>query len=365
MKLTFNQHSERIHEVFEEENKYMTFSKLCVDTVKGKVVGYSVEEANQAIYKKFQVITGLGDKPSKRDVKKALRNPVVREACFEILEETIEDTLVSGWQSDPFFNRYVDMRVNALGDKNEFYVKEDCILTVSEIADGHHSLNRQRLKKGKTFSVSVKSYGAKVYMEMSRFLQGVEDWTELVAKISQAFTYKINNMIHDAFLGAGTSLPSQAKYNVAGALTSTKYKDFKALINRIKIATGSDVTIIGTDVALSGLKDMGDVNWISAEAKSDVYRTGRLGTFEGTTLVELPQAFDLYNEDKYLEADDKIFIMPNNIDRFIKLFYEGAEETVEVTEGNADDTKEYEFKNRFGIEVITNTRFGTWTITGA
>ena len=34
MKLTFNEHSERIHEVFEEENKYMTFSKLCVDTVK-------------------------------------------------------------------------------------------------------------------------------------------------------------------------------------------------------------------------------------------------------------------------------------------------------------------------------------------
>ena len=96
MKLTFNEHSERIHEVFEEENKYMTFSKLCVDTVKGKVVGYSVEEANQAISKKFQEITGLGEKPSKRDVKKSLRNPVIREACFEIIEETIEDTLVSG-----------------------------------------------------------------------------------------------------------------------------------------------------------------------------------------------------------------------------------------------------------------------------
>ena len=95
----------------------------------------------------------------------------IREACFEIIEETIEDTLVSGWQSDPFFNRYVDTKVNALGDKNEFYVKEDCILTVSEIADGHHSLNRQRLKKGKLISVGVKYYGAKVYMELTRLLQ--------------------------------------------------------------------------------------------------------------------------------------------------------------------------------------------------
>lgn len=36
----------------------------------------------------------------------------------------------------------------------------------------------------------------------------------------------------------------------------------------------------------------------------------------------------------------------------------------EVSESgdNADDTKEYEFKSRFGIKTMTNTRFGTWTI---
>ena len=29
---------------------------------------------------------------------------------------------------------------------------------------------------------------------------------------------------------------------------------------------------------------------------------------------------------------------------------------------NADDTKEYEFKNRFGVQAVTSVRFGTWTI---
>ena len=40
------------------------------------------------------------------------------------------------------------------------------------------------------------------------------------------------------------------------------------------------------------------------------------------------------------------------------------DETKEVSESgdNADDTKEYEFKSRFGIKTMTNTRFGTWTI---
>lgn len=366
MKLNFADYSEGIHEKFESEEKYMNFSKLCIHAAKGKVEGHSLDEANTKILKVFREMAGLpvDGKISKLQIKKAFRKQAVREACFEILEDTLEDTLISGWQQSPFFQKYVETKTLALGDRNQFYVKDDCVLTVSEIADGHHSLNRQRLGKGKNIAVSVKSYGAKVYMEMSRFLQGVEDWTELIAKISEAFTNKINTMIHNCFVGAGTTLPSMDIWNVSGSLTSAKYADFVKLINDVKIGTGSGVTIIGTSVALGGLKNLGDVAWISNDAKNDVYHTGRLGTFEGTPLVELPQAFAYGNEGEYLEGDDKIFIFPNNIDKFIKFYYEGAEETIETTEmgDNADDTKEYEFKNRFGLEAMTNVRFGTWTI---
>lgn len=368
MRLNFAEYSEGIIEHFETKEKYMNFSKLCVHAAKGKVEGHSLEEANSKILKVFREMAGLPleGQLSKKEVKKALRKQAVREACFEILEDTLEDALISGWQASPFFQKYVDTKTLALGDRNQFYVKDNCVLTVSEIADGHHSINRQRLGKGRTFSVTVKTYGAKVYMEMTRFLQGVEDWTELIGKIAEAFTNKINTMIHNIFVSAGTTLPSADLYNVTGSLTNAKYADFVKLINDVKIATGSGVTIIGTSVALGGLKNLGDVAWISNEAKNDVYNTGRLGTFEGTPLVELPQGFVEGVEGEYLEADDKIFIFPNNLDKFIKFYYEGAEETTEVSEvgDNADDTKEYEFKNRFGLEAITNVRFGTWTIAG-
>ena len=201
-------------------------------------------------------------------------------------------------------------------------------------------------------------------MEMSRFLQGVEDWSELINKIAEAFTRLINTLLHEAVMSAGTSLPVPSKWNIRGELNAANHDKFVKLISDVQLATGGIATIVGTKVALAGLKNLGDVNWISSEAKSDVYNTGRIGTFEGTQIIELPQAFKENDVEHYLEADDKLLILPSNIDKFVKMYYEGMDETKEVSEAgdNADDTKEYEFKSRFGIKTMTNTRFGTWTI---
>ena len=185
-RLRFNEMSDVIVEKF-DETKYKNFSRLCVDTAKGTVKQYSIEEANDKIRKTIIEMAGLSESPTPNEVRKAFKKQSVREAVFEVIEETVEDTLVSGWTSSPVFQKYVEVKTLALGQTNKFYTKDPCIITVAEIADGHHSIERQRLGAGKEFGVSVKSYVAKVYMEMSRFLQGVEDWSELINKIAEAF----------------------------------------------------------------------------------------------------------------------------------------------------------------------------------
>ena len=362
LRLSFNEHSNAITENFDEA-KFANFTKLAIDTAKNKVTKYSIEEANEVIRKTIREMAGLGENPTVKEVKKAFRDPSVKVAVFEIIEEVIEDTLVSGWADSPVFKKYVEVKTMALGQKNSFYTKDDSIITVSEIADGHHSLVRQRLGAGKEFTVDVKTYGAKVYMELSRFLQGVEDWSELIGKISIAFTRLINTMLHEAVMSAGTALPVPAKWNVRGELTQANHDKFVQLISDVQLATGGVATIVGTKVALAGLKNLGAVEWVSEAAKNDVYNTGRIGTFEGTQIIELPQAFAVNDVNAYLEDDTKLLILPSNIDQFVKMYYEGMEETVESQDGdNADDTKEYEFKTRFGIKTMTNVRFGTWTI---
>lgn len=363
-KLTFAEYSEAIQNSFKDVNDLKTFSRICIDTYKNKVQKYSVEEANTVIRNKIFEIAGLSENPTERQIQKAFRKQAVREAIFEILEETIDDALITGWSSDPVFRRFVEFKTAVLGQKNAFYVKKDCILTISKIAPSHHNIKRQRLAGGSTRAVETANYGAKVYMEMSRFLQGVEDWTALISEITRAFDLYVNTMLHKAVMSASEQLPVPTKWNVSGQATPANKAKFKKLISDVQLATGSKAMIIGTEVALSSLTGFGDVAWASDEAKSDLYKFGRLGTFEGTTIVQLPQAFAPNNVEEYLESDDKLLIMPEGIEPFVKFFYEGSQEILEKSEAgeNGDDTKDYEFKVCMGLETITNSRFGCWTI---
>ena len=106
-KLTFADYSEVIQNNFKDVNDLKTFSKICVDTYKNKVQKYSVEDANTVIRNKFFEIAGLQENPTERQIRKAFRKASVREAIFEILEDTIDDALITGWGADPFMRRFV------------------------------------------------------------------------------------------------------------------------------------------------------------------------------------------------------------------------------------------------------------------
>lgn len=363
-KLTFAEYSEATQNNFKDVNDFKVFSKICLDTYKNKLQKYSVEEGNTVIRNKILEALGLPEQPTDRQIRKAFRKQSNREMIFEILEETIDDALITGWGSDPVFRRLVDFKTAVLGQKNAFYIKKDCILTISKIAPGHHNIKRQRLAGGSTRTVETAHYGAKVYMEMSRFLQNVEDWSELIDAITRAFTLYVNTMLHEAVMSAPTQLPVPTKWNLSGQATPANKARLKRLISDVQLATGSKAMIIGTEVALSSLTGFGDVAWASNEAKSDIYKMGRLGTFEGTTIVELPQAFAPNDVENYLESDDKLLVLPENLDKLVAFWYEGAEEVIEKSEvgENGDDTKDYEFKVCMGLETITSSRFGCWTI---
>jgi len=364
-RLVFSEYSDVMQKNFADINDIKTFNKICIDTYNNKLQGQTTENANAVIRNKMFALMGLEgvEAPTERQIKRAFGKQSVREAIFEVIELTIENALITGWTNDPWFKKFVEFKTMALGQKNNFYIKADnIILNVSEISGGHHNIERQRLNRGEERSVRVRTYGVKVYAEMVRFLMGVEDWTTLINEVTRAFDVKTNNMIHTQVMSASQGLPQKAKWNQKGLATKENKKSFKQLIADVKRANGSDVMIMGTEVALGELTGFGDVNWISTQAKDDVYRTGRIGMFEGTTIVEIPQAFEYNNELGYLEDDDLVLIMPTNIDSFVKFYFEGTNAITEHTEAgqNGDDTKDYELQIEMGVETILSRRFGVW-----
>lgn len=374
----FFEYSDTIQSNFKDGNDLRVFNKICVDTYNNTLNGQTVREGNAVILKKMYEIAGIevaeGQKPTEKQIRKAFRSTAKREAMFEIIVDTIDNTLVTGWSNDPWFKKYVEFKTLALGQKNSFYVKGDnLILNISKISGDHHNIERQRLGHGTDFSVPVEHFGAKVYMEMVRFLMGVEDWSELIDAISRAFTIKVNRMIHEQVITAVKDLPVPSRYNRKGLATTENKANFKNLIADIKRATGApSVVIMGTEVGLGELTGFADVQWADHEAKSDIYSFGRLGMFEGNALAELPNPFDYNMEDyldddnkvsPYLESDKMVIIMPSNIDQFVKFYYEGADEILEHSQRgeNGDDTKDYEFQTIMGVRTLTNRRFGVWT----
>lgn len=140
MKLSFS--NECVRKVF-VENDYNDFSRLMFDTARGEEK-VSKDEANSKIREIMFNILGVDEKASRKTLRQAIRRH--KNDIFEVIENTVEDLLVSGWGDNPFFNEFVEIRSAADGDTNSFYTEDDVILTVSELSGNHHDLNSNRVR---------------------------------------------------------------------------------------------------------------------------------------------------------------------------------------------------------------------------
>jgi hypothetical protein len=94
---------------------------------------------------------------------------------------------------------------------------------------------------------------------------------------------------------------------------------------------------------------------------------GRLGSYEGVTLFELPQRFELNDITKTLVDDDLLLIMPAVDNKFVKFIDQGETEIDEITQkgeehGRIDDVMKYEVQRSFGVAVQLGRYFGAWTL---
>lgn len=337
---------------------YANFSQLMFDTAKG-VEKVSKEEANKKIREVMFEILGVDEKSTRKEIHKAIRRHKVD--VFEVIEETVENLLVSGWGENPFFNQFVEMKSMADGDTNIFYTPDEVILTVAEVSGNHHDLFRQRLGGGKTFSVKTSWYGIKIYTEYELFMAGRVDWATFVQKIYEAFDKKMNDMLYSAVMAAGEKIVPKSQFVKTGSLAT---ETVIALVDDVQRATGEEVVIMGTKSALAKLNALEDIQWVSDSMKEERHTTGRIGVFMGVRLVEIPQAYAPNTTESVLVDNNKLLFMPVGDNKFIKLYNEGDAQIKEVSDGttNMDATMEYEYQMKMGIATVIGKKFGMWTL---
>lgn len=353
------------HKDYSYENVYNLMKDCVMDSFED---GVSKKEANEKIRSMMLEFFGLNEEKVKSPklVNRAIRKH--KEGFFEIIEDVVDDLLVQGWESDPFFMQWVETKNIADGDANEFYSEKETLLSVHEVAGDHHYISVQRLGNGETFSVKTKRYGIAVGTDLRLYLMGRVDFTKLINAMYSAFDRKIKTDIYAELTGIGTKLPVSSTFNKAMKITSANKSQIDELIEMVSAANdGSDVVIVGTSSAVKQLSNLTDVDWISSDAKNELYHTGRLGSYEGTSIVEIPQR--LFREadgslSKMINSN-QILILPTGMDKFIKFVNVGDTMVYEIREQGAhmDDTMVIQNERSFGVSVIVGKYFGNITIT--
>ena len=221
------------------------------------------------------------------------------------------------------------------------------------------SLDRQRFDEGQSVSIKVETYGIKVYEHLARIMLGRADWGTLVAHLNAAVEKFIQEKVYAEFAAIVTAIP--AAYTVSSDKVA-KAEILKAVRNVQMVSGAQQVMLVGTGLALAALEG---VETLSEGREHRVQEEGALRVFHGIPLVELPQHVkklgDLTGLDKVgelVQADDVIYILPNNIGKPIKMIVEP--ELIDINESGVrvDDTIEFAVRFSFGLKVITGRAMG-------
>ena len=364
--------SEHVQNALGNEENYEAIKNLMFDLASGEDIydgdrKITKKEANDKLRGLIRnKIFGLSDKPTKKERKRAYEKHA-RE-FFDFIEEVVELQLNSGWRASEFFNDFVDYRSIADDDQLRFRTEDKSLINLARVNGESHDFLLQRLGEGEEYTVPVYTYGAAVGAPIDRYILGQEDWATLVNKLASAFDREQQNQVYAAVMSAYQKVPQPAMFVGNGILDANSKNNFDDIIANVGAANESDVYILGTKVALKKLSGLTDVNWRSDSQKEDVASMGRLGAYEGTTLIEIPQRFAPNDITTKLVSDKALLIMPAVSDnKFVKFVDSGEVEINEITEkgeehGRSDDIMKYEMTKDWGVAVVLGRYFGYWQL---
>lgn len=366
--------TENLRTVFAEENKFENFRSVASNLVRGNAIyelddngnerKVSDRQANEAIRKVFMEICGLSEEDLKSKKRRHRAEKLHAVEIYEIIEEDIDFIINEGFQGNEWFDSFVDMKSHALGDANAFYVDENQYLIVGDVSGDHHDVTIQQIGEGKEVSVKCRNHAVKIGKDIDLIILGRYDYNKMVNKVAEAFVRDIQDEIFASVYAAADKLPSGTMFKKTGSLSAATKANFDELIENVEIANDAQVAIIGTKVALKKITALADVDWATSEQKESIANTGRLGMYEGTTLMEIPQRLKVGGDFTKLIPNDKLLIMPVRDDKFVKFFDEGETEIFEIDEKgeHKDDFQTYEVQRAYGAEVVLGQYFGEWTI---
>lgn len=326
--------------------------KLMLDYRHGCVKQFSKDEARETIR---QALIDANGGSTKLTYKSFRNNPQM----YTIIETLIDQVRAEGLTGNEFFNRFVEQKNLAEGDGAEFTVKEKANLVVADIARGTQGIRRQRVAARSSVTLVPTAHGIKAYEEMTRVLSGRADINDLVDQVTEAVTKRQLDDIYGAFSGVTQDTLGEDYYPTAGTYDEDALLDVCQRVSAIN--DGATVTIVCT---LKGARKIKATTNVSNEEKSDIYNYGYPMKWNGIDVIVVPQRLKA-GSDEFIFDDDKIYVIPSNMDRFIKMVV-GGDDVFKITDDateNADMSMEVMYITYYVVGVVVGRKFGVYEMT--
>lgn len=329
--------------------KQQELINLVVDHNSNKpLLVFANEEARkEAIDRKFFEILGT-DKPDEQDLEDH------KSEIFAIIKEVAVQTVAQGDGAEvsAFYNRFVQEKYYARGDKPEIEIKNDSYLTVGKITGNNWNLKRERKDRGEVYTIKTDAYYVGVYEYLLRILTGRASFADVLSEVGVAIKKHKDDFISGKFGVSLNGLPTPYKF-------SGQYDEPAILevISRVKAANkGAKITLTGTVEALGRLQG----NIVASDKMIDeMNQSGFLGMWKGYECMALPTCY-LANTETFAFDPNTIYVLPSD-QKLITIANEGnpiVKDTGAVITENMDMTQDYFVIWRMGGVVVFNKMCG-------
>lgn len=327
--------------------------KVMIDSVKGTITGnyYTKGQTSEAIRNALIEANG-------KSTKIMLKNFRQGNAVFELVEELIPTIIDEGFKAEDKIFSLIEYRNVADGDEIEFEIEGNSLFVVADVAAGIKGVRRQRIDESQRVTVRPSMKIVRVYEDVNRLLSGRISFDTFVDRVAKSFNQQIFADAYKAIDAIATSTVGLSPELVVASNVSGAEDALLKLIAHVEAATGKEARIFGTKSALRKAPSA----VVSDEAKSDLYKLGYYGKFNGTEMVSLRQVHKP-GTTNFAMNDNKLFVIAGG-DKPVKVVNEGDGYMSETQAmDNQDLTKEYIYGQLMGVGVACAEAMGVFTFT--
>lgn len=308
-------------------------------SLNGETVSLTYSAANETLRRQFNELCG-----SWADYREN------KNLVFSIIEETIDDVLPK--KVEERYDQFAEVKQFAQGDKVAFRRKignnnrAKQFITRVGLAANYEVFKLS--KKTEMFEIRTSAVGGAAQIGFEEFLDGRVDFAEVVNIVMEGIDELIYKEVAHALKASINQLPANNKV-IRNAW------DEAAMDNLVTIASAYGTPTIYCTYEFA-VKMIPQDAWRYTEAmKAELWNTGRLANYKGTSVVILPQGFeDETNSTKVIDPG-YAWVIPAGADsKPVKIAFEGGT-IVNEYDNRGDLSREIQVYKKVGVAcMLTN-----------